>query len=268
MKDDDGAGTQTYHYCISGKQPGVSVFLRALPHFPAIILTNVSVMICRTIPTRFRESKVWNKLYTFQKDAVLAISVSWNSITGCILWTASARQDIYCAGRYQILRKPQPARAGALPKKLADNWTTTKRTYVNNPPSRQTGCAMTFIYHTDLSRSGGFSGGTDLLEAELVGLRDLVVIDESHNFTPTAATPTKRARKTASTRLMNKVIRPGARDAGTDAVGNTVNNRFYDLRNQLALAYGEQQQRVGEQTPTHRSVEEIFRNAQKPLMHG
>ena len=36
---------------------------------------------------------------------------------------------------------------------------------------------------------------------------------------------------------MNKVIRPGARTRVLMLSATPVNNRFYDLRNQLALAY-------------------------------
>ena len=45
------------------------------------------------------------------------------------------------------------------PKKLADNWTTYKANYVNNPIAADR-LRYDVLYHTDLSRSGGFSGGT------------------------------------------------------------------------------------------------------------
>lgn len=38
-------------------------------------------------------------------------------------------------------------------------------------------------------------------------------------------------------RLMNRVIRPGVRTKVLMLSATPVNNRFYDLRNQLALAY-------------------------------
>lgn len=43
------------------------------------------------------------------------------------------------------------------------------------------GARYDVLYHTDLSRSGGFSGGTDLSKLNW-SVYDLVVIDESHNF--------------------------------------------------------------------------------------
>ena len=42
-----------------------------------------------------------------------------------------------------------------------------------------------------------------------------------------------------------------------------VNNRFYDLRNQLALAYEGNSSAWKDKLDTNRSVEEIFRSAQK-----
>lgn len=39
-------------------------------------------------------------------------------------------------------------------------------------------------------------------------------------------------------RLMNRVIKPGVKTKVLMLSATPVNNRFYDLRNQLALAYG------------------------------
>lgn len=65
------------------------------------------------------------------------------------------------------------------------------------------------------------------------------------------------------TRLMNKVIRPGARTRVLMLSATPVNNRFYDLRNQLALAYEGDSSEWQGKLDISRSVEEVFRNAQK-----
>ena len=62
---------------------------------------------------------------------------------------------------------------------------------------------------------------------------------------------------------MEKVIRPGARTRVLMLSATPVNNRFYDLRNQLALAYEGNSEAWRDKLDTNRSVEEIFRNAQK-----
>lgn len=90
-----------------------------------------------------------------------------------------------------------------------------------------------------------------------------MVIDESHNFRNGRRRPTKEGKENRYTRLMNKVIRPGARTRVLMLSATPVNNRFYDLRNQLALAYEGNSSAWANKLSTHRSVEEIFRNAQK-----
>ena len=64
----------------------------------------------------------------------------------------------------------------------------------------------------------------------------MVVIDESHNFR-NGGDVDGEGRENRYTRLMNKVIRPGVRTRVLMLSATPVNNRFYDLRNQLALAY-------------------------------
>ena len=66
------------------------------------------------------------------------------------------------------------------------------------------------------------------------GNYDLVVIDESHNFRNNDAF---KDRETRYQKLMNKVIRAGVKTKVLMLSATPVNNRFNDLRNQLALAY-------------------------------
>ncbi|MDI9654545.1 type III restriction endonuclease subunit R, partial [Burkholderia cenocepacia] len=66
------------------------------------------------------------------------------------------------------------------------------------------------------------------------GNYDLVVIDESHNFRNNDAYKDKETRYQ---RLMNQVIRQGVKTKVLMLSATPVNNRFNDLKNQLALAY-------------------------------
>ena len=50
---------------------------------------------------------------------------------------------------------------------------------------------------------------------------------------------------------------------GTAKSIRSVNNRFTDLRNQLALAYEGQSEALSKNLKTDTSIEEIFRRAQK-----
>ena len=183
----------------------------------------------------FKESQVWNKLYTFQKDAVLAIISKLEQYNGCILTDSVGLGKTFTALAVIKYYENRNLRVLVLcPKKLSDNWMTYKANYVNNPIAGDR-LRYDVLYHTDLSRTQGFSGELDLSKINW-GAYDLVVIDESHNFR-NGGDIDDDGKANRYTNLMNKVIRPGARTRVLMLSVTPVNNRFYDLRNQLALAY-------------------------------
>jgi len=110
----------------------------------------------------------------------------------------------------------------------------------------------------NLNRTGGESFGTPLNRINW-GNYDLVVIDESHNFRNNDAV---KERETRYQKLMNMVIRDGVKTKVLMLSATPVNNRFNDLRNQLALAYEGESENLSKNLRTVKSVEEIFRNAQ------
>ena len=83
---------------------------------------------------------------------------------------------------------------------------------------------------------------------------------KSHNFRNNDAF---KDRQTRYQRLMNKVIRDGVKTKVLMLSATPVNNRFNDLRNQLALAYEGKSEALSQNLKTKASVEEIFRRAQK-----
>jgi hypothetical protein len=64
-------------------------------------------------------------------------------------------------------------------------------------------------------------------------------------------------------RLLNRVIRPGVKTKVLMLSATPVNNRFTDLRNQLALAYEGTPSLINEKLNTSKSIDEIFRTAQR-----
>ena len=209
----------------------------------------------------FKESIVWNKLYTFQKDAVLAIISKLEQFNGCILADSVGLGKTFTALAVIKYYENRNLRVLVLcPKKLSDNWMTYKANYLNNPLAGDR-LRYDVLYHTDLSREHGFSGETDLSKLNWAAY-DLVVIDESHNFR-NGGDVDDDGKSNRYTKLMNKVIRPGARTRVLMLSATPVNNRFYDLRNQLALAYEGNSDAWKDKLNTNRSVEEIFRSAQK-----
>lgn len=209
----------------------------------------------------FKESIVWNKLYTFQKDAALAIISKLEQFNGCILADSVGLGKTFTALAVIKYYENRNLRVLVLcPKKLSDNWITYKANYRINPLAGDR-LRYDVLYHTDLSREQGFSGETDLSKLNWAAY-DLVVIDESHNFR-NGGDVDDDGKSNRYTKLMNKVIRPGARTRVLMLSATPVNNRFYDLRNQLALAYEGNSSAWKDKLDTNRSVEEIFRSAQK-----
>ena len=146
------------------------------------------------------------------------------------------------------------------PKKLAENWNTYKDNYVNNPIAADR-LNYDVLFHTDLSRDGGYSNGLDL-ERLNWGNYDLIVIDESHNFRNGIGTHSN-TQENRYKRLMDKVIRAGVKTKVLMLSATPVNNKFTDLRNQLALAYEGYSDTLSEKLNTSKSIEEIFRQAQR-----
>ena len=147
------------------------------------------------------------------------------------------------------------------PKKLSENWNTYKGNYINNPIAEDR-LRYDVLYHTDLSREHGKSNGIDLDRLNW-GNYDLVVIDESHNFRNGGEISGEDAKENRYLKLMNKVIRAGVRTKVLMLSATPVNNRFIDLKNQLALAYEGDSTQINEKLDTSTSIDEIFRRAQK-----
>lgn len=210
-----------------------------------------------------KQSKIWSMLYNFQKDAVLAIISKLEKFNGCILADSVGLGKTFTA--LAVIKYYQERNKNVLvlcPKKLSNNWNTYKDNYVNNPiASDRLNYAV--LYHTDLNRTGGFSNGIDLSRVNWSNY-DLIVIDESHNFRnggkPSDGDDEKENRYQ---RLLNKVIRRGVKTKVLMLSATPVNNRFNDLKNQLALAYEGDSGLINDKLDTKRTIDEIFRDAQK-----
>lgn len=207
----------------------------------------------------FRNSKVWNLLFDFQKDAVLGIISKLEQFNGCILADSVGLGKTYTAlaviKYYEIRNKDVLV---LCPKKLSDNWNTYKAKYRNNPIAEDR-LRYDVLYHTDLSRKRGQSNGIDLSKLNWEAY-DLIVIDESHNFRNGKGTNPSRVNR--YTELMNKVIVPGARTRVLMLSATPVNNRFTDLKNQLALAYSGDSAQMDERLKLRRPLDEIFASAE------
>ena len=212
--------------------------------------------------TGFKSSKVWSMLYNFQRDAVLAIINMLEKYNGCILADSVGLGKTFTA--LAVIKYYENRNKSVLvlcPKKLSNNWNTYKDNYVNNPIASDR-LRYDVLYHTDLSRNRGVSNGLDLDRLNW-GNYDLVVIDESHNFRNGGKSAGDDEKENRYLRLLNKVVRNGVRTKVLMLSATPVNNRFNDLKNQLALAYEGNSEQINGKLNTDKPVEEIFRQAQR-----
>ncbi|SFM80783.1 helicase-related protein [Methanolobus profundi] len=208
--------------------------------------------------TGYKNSVVWNKLFNFQKDAATGIINRLEKFNGCILADSVGLGKTFTALaviKYYELRNRSVLVLS--PKKLEDNWQTYRNNYKTNILIKDR-LNYDLLFHTDLSRKSGESSGMDLKKINW-GNYDLVVIDESHNFRNNDAYKDKETRYQ---RLMNLVIRDGVKTKVLMLSATPVNNRFTDLRNQLALAYEGESENLSEKLKSTKTIEEIFKNAQ------
>lgn len=237
------------------------IYFMTLYHVFSEFLDDISEDELPNEATGFKESKIWNMLYDFQKDGVLAIINKLERYNGCILADSVGLGKTFTA--LAVMKYYENRNKSVLvlcPKKLAENWNTYKDNYVNNPIATDR-LNYDVLFHTDLSRTHGFSNGLDLDRLNW-GNYDLVVIDESHNFRNGAGTHAN-THENRYVKLMDKIIRAGVKTKVLMLSATPVNNRFVDLKNQLAIAYEGNSENMNKQLNTTKTIEEIFKQAQR-----
>ena len=237
------------------------IYFMTLYHVFSEFLDDISEDELPNEATGFKQSKIWSLLYDFQRDAVLAIINKLERYNGCILADSVGLGKTFTA--LAVVKYYENRNKSVLvlcPKKLAENWNTYKDNYVNNPIASDR-LNYDVLFHTDLSRAHGFSNGLDLDRLNW-GNYDLVVIDESHNFRNGAGTHAN-THENRYVKLMDKIIRAGVKTKVLMLSATPVNNRFVDLKNQLAIAYEGDSENMNKQLNTTKTIEEIFKQAQR-----
>ncbi len=178
-----------------------------------------------------KESQIWNKLYKFQKDAVMGVIDKIENYNGCILADSVGLGKTFTALAVIKYYESRNDRVLVLvPKKLRDNWTiytlNDKRNIFDEDRFN-----YDVLNHTDLSRERGKSGDLDLKTINW-GNYDLVVIDESHNF---RNNPSFEGRTTRYQKLMNDIIKGGHKTRLLMLSATPVNNKLTDIKNQIAF---------------------------------
>jgi len=209
--------------------------------------------------TGYQDSLIWQKLFNFQKDAATGIINKLETFNGCILADSVGLGKTFTA--LAVIKYYELRNRSVLvlcPKKLADNWLNYNHNLTTNIFAKDR-FNYDVLSHTDLQRTSGESFGTPLNRINW-GNYDLVVIDESHNFRNNDAF---KDRETRYQKLMNAVIKQGVKTKVLMLSATPVNNRFNDLRNQLALAYEGDSDNLNKKLRTQKDIDEIFRRAQR-----
>ncbi|MBR1602468.1 MAG: DEAD/DEAH box helicase family protein [Synergistaceae bacterium] len=239
------------------------VYFMILYNIFSEFLDDISEDVLPNDATGFKSSVVWNKLFNFQKDAALAVINKLEMYNGCILADSVGLGKTFTA--LAVIKYYEGRNKNVLvlcPKKLCENWMTFRGNLINNPLAADR-LRYDILYHTDLSRDSGSTAIGLPIERINWGNYDLVVIDESHNFRNGNGTNSRGGEnENRYMRLMNRIIKPGVKTKVLMLSATPVNNRFYDLRNQLALAYEGDPAEFNEKLETKSDIDTIFRQAQ------
>ncbi|MCB4204546.1 DEAD/DEAH box helicase family protein [Deferribacterales bacterium Es71-Z0220] len=207
--------------------------------------------------TGFKDTNIWNKLYNFQKDAVLGAINKIETHGGCIIadsvglgktFEALAIIKYYELKNYRVLV--------LAPKKLRENWLIYRQNDRRNILLNDR-FSYDLLNHTDLSRKFGKSGDIDLEHINW-GNYDLVVIDESHNFRNNEP---RNDRETRYEKLMRDIIKAGIKTKVLMLSATPVNNKLQDLKNQIAFITEGRDDALAETTNIP-SINTTLKNAQ------
>ncbi len=208
----------------------------------------------------FKESKIWNMLYPFQKDAALSIINKLETYSGCILADSVGLGKTFTA--LSVIKYYECRNKNVLvlcPKKLSENWNVYRNKYRNNPLIEDR-LRYDVLYHTDLSRVKGMSNGVDLAKI-LWENYDLVVIDESHNFRNGGDPSGIRVNRYQ--KLLDDVVKRGVETKVLMLSATPVNNRFNDLFNQLKVAFAGNELLSETNLKLSSSLSNVFNHAQR-----
>jgi superfamily II DNA or RNA helicase len=243
------------------ENPPQRIYFLILYNIFSEFLEDISEDVLPNDRTGYQDSLIWRKLFNFQRDAATGIINKLETYNGCILADSVGLGKTFTAlavVKYYELRNKSVL--VLCPKKLADNWLNYNRNLVTNLFAKDR-FNYDVLCHTDLLRTRGESLGMPLNRVNW-GNYDLVVIDESHNFRNNDAYEDGEDRETRYQRLMNRVIRAGVKTKVLMLSATPVNNRFTDLRNQLALAYEGDPEQLQSKLRSEKHIDEIFRRAQ------
>ena len=212
------------------------------------------------------DTKIWDKLYGFQKDGAKSVIARLLRHNGCILADSVGLGKTYTALAVIKFFELRNERVLVLcPKKLRENWALYPA--YNSQASNEfldDKFGYTLLSHTDLSRYSGNSGGVNLENFNWQNF-DLIVIDESHNFrndTKPREDKEGNFRHSRYSRLLEEVIKEGTKTKVLMLSATPVNTSLTDLRNQIYLMT-EKREDVFRNSLGVSNIRNLIRQAQK-----
>lgn len=186
----------------------------------------------------FKESKIWNMLFDFQKEAVQYAIQKINKYNGCIIADSVGLGKTFEAlAVIKYFSDRQDNILVLTPSKLYNNWDSYRDNDYEDNPLADDKIRYKVLCHTDLSRYSGYSrSGIDLERFDWSRF-DLIVIDESHKFRNRTE---KEESETRYQRLLETVVKKKTHTKVLLLSATPVNNSLTDLKNQISLITGDQ----------------------------
>ncbi len=238
------------------------IYFTALYNIFSEFLEDLNADFLPNEATGYKQSKIWNMLYNFQKDAVIGCISKLEKHNGCILADSVGLGKTFSA--LGVIKYYESRNKNVLvlcPKRLSENWNTFKHNYKNNPLAEDR-LRYDVLFHTDLNRERGLSNGIDLHSINWSNY-DLIVIDESHNFRngERSTHANDDDYENRYQKLMNKVIKQGVKTKVLMLSATPVNTNFKDLKNQLMLAAEGDSNAFNGSLNLSNPVDKVFREA-------
>ncbi len=213
------------------------------------------------------DSRIWRQLYDFQKHGVISAINRLLAHNGCIIADSVGLGKTFTAlGVIKYFEARNKDVLVLCPSRLKENWLrypiSARR--ASNPFTADR-FGYTVLAHTDLSRTKGMAGDHDLADFTWSSF-DLIVIDESHNFRNEGRDKHDEEGKLVSRsryrRLLEEVIKEGAKTKVLMLSATPVNTSLRDLRNQIYLMTEKEEDAFREVLGIG-SVKGVFARAQK-----
>ena len=216
------------------------------------------------------DTNVWKMLFSFQRDGAVSAINRLTRHNGCIIADSVGLGKTLTA--LAVIKFFEIRNKDVLvlcPKKLEQNWIryTSAARRANNPLAEDR-FGYTVLAHTDLSRTKGMAGLTDLANFNWDTF-GLIVIDESHNFRNEG-----RDRKDEDgnliarsryNRLLEEVLKEGASTKVLMLSATPVNTSLRDLRNQVYLMTEKRMDAFRDSIGVH-DIQNVFRLAQREFL--